>query len=86
MVWHAGLLHKHKSCGILQQVLKLIYLFGNRQFLLVSDGKPWQEYLVNTDVPPGSALGVMLFLLHINDLPDYIITITTIKFLICNYI
>ena len=73
-VWHAGLLHKLKSYGISGQIFGLISSFlSNRQCQVVLDKKCSQEYPVNAEVPQGSILGLTLFLLYINDLPDDVI-------------
>ena len=69
-VWHAGLLHKLRSCGISGQIFGLISSFlSNRQLQVVLDGRSSQEYPVNIGVLQVSILGPTLSLLHINDLP-----------------
>ena len=63
-VWH----------GISGQIFGLVYSFlSNRRLGVVLDGKSSQEYPVNVGVPHPSILGLTLFLLYINDLPDDVI-------------
>ena len=81
-VWHAGLLHKLKSYGILGQIFGLISSFrSNRRLQVAVDGKSSQEYPVNAGVPQGSipqsfVLSTTPFLLYINNIPDIICGVT----------
>ena len=70
-VWHADLLHKLKSYGILGQIFDLVSSFlSNRRLRVFLHGKSWQEYPVNAGAPQGSILGPTVSLLYINDLAD----------------
>ena len=74
-VWHAGLLHKLSSYGIQDKFLSLIESFlSNRSMSVVVNGCHSQPCSVNAGVPQCSILGPTLFLLHINNLPENIIS------------
>ena len=73
-IWHAGLLHKLKSYGILGQLFGYISsFFSNRQLRVVLDGKSLQKCPVNAAVPQRFILGPTLLLLYINDLRDDVV-------------
>ena len=73
-VWHAGLLHKPRSWGISSQMFGLISSFLSSGWLqVVLDRKSSQEFPVGAGVPQGTILGLTLFLLYINDLPDGVV-------------
>ena len=98
-VWHAGLLHKLRSCGIPGQIFSLISSFlSDRRLCVVLDEKSSQEYPVNAAVLQESILGPTLFLLYINYLLDDVVCniaiyaddttlycLSVIRLLICDY-
>ena len=69
------------------QIFGLISSFlSNSQLWVVLDGKFSQEYVVNAGVTQGSILGLSLFLLYINDLPDDVFCNIAIFFFFFFYI
>ena len=74
-VWHAVVLHKHKSYVISGQIFGLnSSFFSNGRLKVVLDGRSWQEYPVNTGAPQSSIFGPTLFLVYINDFLDDVIS------------
>ena len=66
-VWHRGLLHKLSHLGCSGSILKWFssYLTDRRQRVVIN-GQTSQWTFVKADVPQGSILGPLLFLVYIN--------------------
>ena len=74
-VWHKGLIYKLKQNGISGKLLNLIIDFlSNRKQRVVLNGKYSSWTNIEAGVPQGSILGLLFFLIYINDLSDNLIT------------
>ena len=68
-VWHNGLIHKLKRCGVSGQLFLLIQSFLNgRKQRTVQNGQSSTWGDISAGVHQGSILGLLFFLVHINDL------------------
>ena len=70
-VWHEGLLYKIKSMYISGELYNLLesFLLGRLQMVVLNgQTSSWKPLLAG--VPQGLNLGLLLFLMYINDFPD----------------
>ena len=70
-VWHKRIIFELKTYGVNGEVLTLLtnYLLKRYQ-RVVLNGQTSSWELVKSEVPQGSVLGPLFFLIYINDLPD----------------
>lgn len=68
-VWHEGLLHKLKACGVSDSLLNWFkaYLSDRRQRVILPGANSKRPY-TKAGVPQGSVLEPLLFLIYINDI------------------
>ena len=76
---HERLLFKAQSYGISGKILKWVkdFLHDRKQRVIVNEAKSSWEY-VKSGIPQGSVLGPILFLIFINDLPDWVQSLTKV--------
>ena len=78
-VWHKGLLFKLKTYDAVGELLSsLEFYLSNREQGVVLNGQTSDWRRINSGAPQGSVLGLLLFLIYINELPDGITSICKI--------
>ena len=70
-VWHQGLNHKLRQCGVSGKLLMLMQSFlSDRKQNTVLNGKTSTWGIISAGVPKGSILGPLLFLIYIDYLTE----------------
>ena len=70
-VWHDGLLYKLKCNGINGDLLKLIESFLSDKYQrVILNGQTSKWNKITAGVPQGPILGLLFFLIYINNLPS----------------
>ena len=74
-VWHNGLIYKQKKNGLAGDLLDTLTNFlkeKKQRVVLNGQYSTWTN--VEAGVPQGSILGLLLFLIYINDLPENLVS------------
>ena len=76
-VWHKGLIFKLKQNGIEGEFLEWIsnYLSNRQQYVVLTSATS-ETKGVTADVPQGSVLGPLLFLVYVNDITELLLCLT----------
>ena len=71
MVWHDGIIFKLTENGMSENLLNLLQDFlkkGKQRVVFIKQVSAWKN--INVGVLQGSIIGLLLFLIHLNDLTE----------------